>query len=95
MLHSSARLGHYGYMSTEQDQFTLALARELRIAHDDSPLATRKELSAASGIPPRSLKRYLDGEREVPLTELRSLARTLGVSLTAMLDRADERADDY
>ena len=90
----SAHMGHYGHMTPQQDPFTTALARELRIALDDSPLRTRKELTEASGVPPRSLKRYLDGEREIPLTELRSLARALGVSLTAIIDKAEERADD-
>lgn len=93
-MQSSAHVGHYVRMTHEQDPFTVALARELRIALDDSPLRLRKDLSDASGVPPRSLKRYLDGERPVPLPELRSMCRALGVSMTALIDRAEDRLGD-
>jgi transcriptional regulator with XRE-family HTH domain len=79
-----------GSMDT-QHPFTLALARELRIALDDSPLRFRKDLAEASGVPIRTLKRYLDGEREIPLTELRSIARALGVSVASLIDCAEDR----
>lgn len=81
-------------MTTTPDPFTLALAREVRIALDDSGLRFRKDLAESADIPMRSLKRYLDGEREIPLTELRSIARALGVSVTALIDRAEDRLGD-
>ena len=81
-------------MTTTPDPFTLALAREVRIALDDSDLRFRKDLAESADIPMRSLKRYLDGEREIPLTELRSIARALGVSATALIDRAEDRLGD-
>lgn len=87
-------MGHYWHMTTTPDPFTAALAREVRIALDDSPLRFRKDLAEAAGVPMRSLKRYLDGEREIPLTELRSIARALGVSVIALIDRAEDRLGD-
>lgn len=82
-------------MNAEQDPFTHALARELRIALDDAPhLKTRKDLSSASGIAPRTLKRYLDGEREIPVLVLRLLASALRANLGDLIDRAEGRVDD-
>ncbi|MCV7564990.1 helix-turn-helix domain-containing protein [Micrococcus luteus] len=81
-------------MSTPQDPFTLALARQIRIALDDAPhLRFRKDLETATGIPFRSLKRYLDGEREIPLLALRSIASALHVPLSDLVDRAESSLD--
>ncbi len=74
--------------SPNNDPFTAALARELRVAQMDAGL-TRKELSARSGIPTRTLVRYLDGEREIGVSAFRALCFALGISMAAIADAAE------
>lgn len=74
--------------SPNGDPFTAALARELRVAQMDAGL-TRKELSARSGIPTRTLVRYLDGEREIGVSAFRALCTAIGVSMAAITDAAE------
>lgn len=52
---------------------------------------TLAQLVDASGIPERSLLRYLDGERAIKLEHLEALAGALGVSPAVILRRAIER----
>lgn len=75
--------------SPNDDPFTAALARELRVAQMDAGL-TRKELSTRSGIPTRTLVRYLDGEREIGVTAFRSLTAAIGVSMASITDAAED-----
>lgn len=73
-----------------EDAFTVELARQMRIAMDDAGLK-RKELSERSEIPYRSLKRYLDAEREIPAPSLRAIASAVGVSAGALIEAAEDR----
>lgn len=74
------------------DRFTVELARQMRIALDDSGM-TRAALAQKSSVPYRTLKRYLDAEREVRTGELGAIASALGVSITSLVDAAEDRLD--
>lgn len=86
-------MGYYGRMAPTpiDDAFTRALARELRIALDDAGM-TRKALAGASGIPLRTMVRYLDAEREVPVSAFMSLCSAMNADAYAILDTADKSA---
>jgi len=74
------------------DPFTRALAREMRIALDDAGM-TRKALASAAGIPLRTMVRYLDAEREVPVPSFMALCRAMGADPMALLDSADKAVE--
>ena len=46
-------------------------------------------LAGASGIPVRTLRRYLKAERDVKLKHVCSISRALGVRCSEMVARAD------
>ena len=52
---------------------------------------TMRGLAAASGIPLRSLVRLLAGERAITFEPLCALADALGVSVSTIIERAEER----
>jgi transcriptional regulator with XRE-family HTH domain len=54
----------------------------------DMPLGV---LAEQAGITPRSLNRYLKGEREMTVALVERLAEALGVDLGTLLQRAGER----
>ena len=72
-----------------------ALAGELRAERARLNL-TFDELSSLSGIPRRTLVRYLNGERtrSIPLPALRALAHALGLRTSAILERAERAVGD-
>lgn len=56
---------------------------------------TVKQLATASGIPERTLTRYLNFERALQLGDVEALAAALGLAGEALVVRAQsERADD-
>ncbi|MBN9198474.1 MAG: helix-turn-helix transcriptional regulator [Microbacterium ginsengisoli] len=51
-------------------------------------------LAAAAGIPAVTLRRYLKGERDAPLSVLFKIADALGVSAGGLLDDAMKHVKD-
>ena len=52
---------------------------------------TVRGLAAASGVPLRTLMRLLAGERPIPFEPLCALADALGVSVSTIISRAEDR----
>lgn len=79
-------------MTTDSNGLSAAVAATLsgeraaaRMSYDD--------LAARSGIPARSLKRYLAGERDMKLDIVERISRALGLSLGEVFDAAERRRD--
>lgn len=72
------------------DPFTRALADALRDAKERTPHTVRS-LVVATGMGQSSVQRYLDGEREIPITKLRKLAAALDTTAGALMDDAEAR----
>lgn len=51
-------------------------------------------LSDESGVPVSTLKNYLSGRRDIPLSTLVMIADALGIDGTLLWARAKERMDD-
>ena len=67
-----------------------AAAAELRTLREEQHM-TISGLSDASGIPRRSLIRLLQAERPITFEPLCALADALGVSVSTIISRAEER----
>lgn len=85
---------HSGDMSTRAtnpDQgLNAAAAAELRTLREEKRM-TMRGLSAASGVPLRTLVRLLAGERAITFEPLCALADALGVSVSTIVERAEDR----
>ena len=67
-----------------------AAAAELRALREQKHM-TMRSLSAASGIPLRSLTRLLGGQRPITFDPLCALADALEVSVSTIISRAEDR----
>lgn len=71
-----------------RDPFNTAVAAELtRLVGEEQTGIVR--LVRLTGIPRASLKRYLDGDRDIRVAELRKIASALNVSVADILTEAD------
>ncbi len=53
----------------------------------------QSDLAAAVGMPTSTLHRYLSGVRDIPLPVFAEIARSLGLSIVEVMDRAQRRLD--
>lgn len=71
-----------------RDPFNTAVAAELtRLVGEEQTGIVR--LVRLTGIPRASLKRYLDGDRDIRVAELRKIASALNVPVSEILAKAD------
>ncbi|WP_268768733.1 MULTISPECIES: helix-turn-helix domain-containing protein [unclassified Microbacterium] len=75
------------------DKYVEAAAAELRAAQARARMSD-VALAAAAGIPAVTLRRYLKGERDAPLSVLFKIADALGVSAGGLLDDAMKHVKD-
>ena len=73
------------------DKIAAELGRLIRRAADDQGMSM-VELSTKSGIPRGSLYRYLDGDREMRLSDIGAVARVLGVDAGTLVHDAIQGA---
>lgn len=69
---------------------TKRIATELRVARERSTRGrlTNADIAEAAGISPMAAGRYMNGEREIPLTTFMRICSVLGVSPGVILDEA-------
>jgi len=78
-------------MGTEKrDAYTLAVAAQLRAEIAAAGLSV-VAASKRSGIPRGTLVRYLDGTREIPVSVMYRIAHALGLDVSTVAGRADDR----
>ncbi|MBB3158234.1 transcriptional regulator with XRE-family HTH domain [Microbacterium proteolyticum] len=75
------------------DQYVAAASAELRAAQGRAKLSN-VALAAKSGIPLPTLRRYLNGERDTPVSALFRIANALGVDAGRLLNDAADRVED-
>ncbi|WP_341935301.1 helix-turn-helix domain-containing protein [Microbacterium sp. LWO14-1.2] len=78
---------HFGYIVIRMDEYVEAAAGALRAAQARARM-TDIALAETSGIPVVTLRRYLKGTRDTPVSALFKIADALGVSAGALLDDA-------
>lgn len=92
--HLVAQCGTLETMSTQVTNpgtgLNAAAAAELRALREQKHM-TMRSLSAASGIPLRSLTRLLGGQRPITFDPLCALADALEVSVSTIISRAEDR----
>jgi len=76
---------------TEDQAVAIALGTLIRHAAEEQQMPLVK-LARAAGMPRASLYRYLDGERDMPLSALTAIAGALNVAPDALLHGAIEAA---
>lgn len=85
---------HSGGMGTQattpETGLNAAAAAELRGLREEKGMTVRG-LSAASGVPLRTLVRLLQAERPITFEPLCALADALGVSVSMIISRAEDR----
>lgn len=69
------------------DKYVAAAAAELRAAQGRAQL-TDTALAKRSGIPVVTLRRYLKGERDAPMSAIFKLCEALGIEPGRLLDDA-------
>lgn len=78
---------HYGYIVIHMDKYIEAAAGALRAAQARAKM-TDMALAERSGIPAVTLRRYLRGERDTPVSAIFKIANALNISAGALLDDA-------
>jgi DNA-binding helix-turn-helix protein len=76
--------------TTPETGLNAAAAAELRGLREEKGMTVRG-LSAASGVPLRTLVRLLQAERPITFEPLCALADALGVSVSMIISRAEDR----
>lgn len=77
-------MGNYG------DAFGIALAEQLRAERSAARLSQRK-LAELTGMSEQTVMRYLNGTRDIPMSNLADLAHALGLSVQTVVERAEQR----
>lgn len=75
------------------DKYIEAAAGALRAAQARAKM-TDTELAEKAGIPAVTLRRYLKGQRDTPVTAIFKIASALNISAGALLDDAAEHIED-
>lgn len=83
----------FGHIITRMDKYIAAAAAELRAAQARAQM-TDTALAASSGIPAVTLRRYLKGTRDTPVSALFKIAEALGISAGKILDDAMKAIDE-
>ena len=79
-----------GSNARKHSPLSLALAAQLRAEMGAARVSTRA-LAKDSGVPERTLARLVSGERSIDVAQLDMLSRALGITMAAMLAKAEER----
>lgn len=74
----------------ERDPYNTAVAEELTLLVGEAQTGIVR-LSKLTGIPRGTLRRYLDGDRDIKVAELRKIADALRVELADILREAERR----
>lgn len=74
------------------DRFTRILAGELRAVEGQRDMR-RTTLVERSGIPQRTLIRYMSGDREIPLKAFLAICEALGADPVRIFERANSALD--
>ena len=80
-------MGDYG------DAFALAVSDELR-AERARVKKTIDQIVTDTGYAKTTVLNYLNGKRDIPLSALREICRSLGVDPRVIVSRADERVQE-
>lgn len=75
------------------DKYSEAAAGALRAAQGRANI-TDAALSERSGIPVVTLRRYLKGQRDTPVSAIFKISEALGVNAGALLDDAAKHIED-
>ena len=78
-------------MGTSPEDFNRAVGAQMRAeiaAHGYSVKGVAEAMGIARGV----LIRYLDGERNIPISVVARLTDVLGVSMSTLVRRAEDRA---
>lgn len=77
-------------MDERSGRVNAAVAEELRatIARV-RPKVTNEQLAEVAGVHPRSMPRYLNGQRKIDVELLEAVARRLGTSAAAIMQAAE------
>lgn len=76
-------------MVKELEPMDTAIAAQLRGAAAARNVS-RVEITKRTGIPDRTLARYMKGERAVSVAQLRDLCRAIGVDMGDLIDAAED-----
>ena len=80
------------HMDTTPEEFNAAVGAQMRAeiaAHGYSVKGAADAMGIARGV----LIRYLDGERNIPISVVARLADMLGMPMTTLVRRAEDRAE--
>ena len=75
------------------DKYIEAAAGALRAAQGRAKMSDT-ELAERSGIPAVTLRRYLKGQRDTPVSAIFKIAAALNISAGALLDDAAEHVEN-
>lgn len=76
-------------MENEKNNLNTAVATQLRMELAKRKM-TQKALAEKSGVPHRTIARYLSGERDMTLDTVDQIARALKLTLWELLDLAEK-----
>lgn len=79
-------------METKQLALTLCFA-EVVLKHIENSDVTEFSLAEKTGIPRSTLRRSLQGNRQVTLNEVAAIAYALDVTITELMNEAETRLD--
>lgn len=84
---------HCGRKISRMDKYIEAAAGALRAAQARAKM-TDAALAEKAGIPTVTLRRYLKGQRDTPVSAIFKIASALGVSAGALLDDAADHIEN-
>lgn len=87
LLYSDYQVAQIGTSVIRMDEYVEAAAGALRAAQARAKM-TDVALAEASGVPVVTLRRYLKGTRDTPVSALFRIASALGMTPGALLDDA-------
>lgn len=79
-------------MGNQQEHIDQEVAAQLRMEIARRNL-THKEVAETSGIPLRTLSRYLNAERSLKVPTLMSICSAIGVSITDILNATEQQLE--